>query len=165
MGKRISIEENMVARSLSKLQTPSSMIKEQVDPSKFQKNPQEIQTQQTIKSQPEKKSLGTLQTPSTYQGEPDPTTDEGMFEYLVRNTTANASRMAEQIGGRYGNIEKFAKDVLTSVPQTGGLIGWAPFQLMGQEPWETFLKGTLGHQQTFPISTKIKQISLKATWH
>jgi hypothetical protein len=67
--------------------------------------------------------------------------------------------VGEQILGRYGNIEKFGKDVLTNFPKSGGVIGWALSELMGPERWERMIKGTPGHQQMFPTSGQLKEAS------
>jgi hypothetical protein len=114
------------------------------------------------KPEPEQPKWGEFKTPTTYQGESDPTADEGIFSYVMRNAVSNASRVAEQIAGSYGNIEKFAKDSLASSPKIfGGPIGWAVSELMGPERWEKFVKGE-GHQM-FPTSEQLKEVSQKAT--
>jgi len=60
---------------------------------------------------------------------------------LVRNISALTSRVEEPVLGRYGNIEKFSKDVLSNLPQTGGVIGWALSELIGQDRWERMVRG------------------------
>jgi hypothetical protein len=126
---------------------------------------QEVQGQIKDQNTPAggKPQWGNFLTPTTFQGDPDPTEDEGIFSYLTRNITANASRIAEQIGGSYGNIEKFSKDILTSFPQSGGILGWAISELMGPERWERMIRGNPGQQQMLPTSEQLKEFSQKAT--
>ena len=79
--------------------------------------------------QAEKPQWGNFQSPLTFQGDEDPTSDENGLDYFIRNAATNASRVAEQVGGRYGNIEKFAKDTLSNIPQSGGILGLGNFRI------------------------------------
>lgn len=108
----------------------------------------------------EKPQWGNFQTPETYQGEPDPTKDESALGYITRNITSNASRLGEQILGRVGNLEKFGTDVLSSLPQAGGILGWAISELVGPEKWEKMVKGK---GPVFPTSEEIKEFSQSAS--
>ncbi len=71
--------------------------------------------------------------------------------------------MVEQSFGRFGNLEKSAKDILTNYPQTGGVIGKALSELVGPETWERIVKGPKDKQQILPTSENIKDLSEKAT--
>ena len=102
---------------------------------------------------------GNFQSPMTYQGPVDPTADEGMFDYLLRGATRLASRGVEQLLGSVGNAEKFAKDLLTNIPQTGGILGWAISEYIGQENWERLIRGNPGEQQNLPTSSALKSFS------
>lgn len=110
----------------------------------------------------EKPQWGNFLTPATYQGEPDPETDENTLGYLARNLVANTSRLGEQIAGRWGNIEKVGKDLLTSVPILGGPLGWAISELVGPEKWEQIVKGP-AKQQMLPTSEDLKKVSQDLT--
>lgn len=83
---------------------------------------------------------GDLQNPSTYQGEEDPTADEGVFDYVARNGISNILRLGEQMVGKYGNNEQFVKNTLASFPQIGGPVTYALSELVGAEKWEESLK-------------------------
>ena len=119
--------------------------------------------QDSEKPEKEKPQWGNFQSPNTYQGEQDLTADEDIFGYTIRNISANASRLGEQFLGRYGNMEKMGKDILTNYPKTGGVIGWALSELMGPERWERMVKGVPGRQQQLPTSQQLKEFSEKAT--
>jgi hypothetical protein len=142
----------------------------------------EMQDQE--KPEAQKPQWGIFQSPTTYQGEPDPTEDEDLLGYTVRNLSTNASRLGEQYFGRFGNVEKMGKDILTNFPQSAGVIGWALSKLMGQENWEKLVKGPedqsmalglvgqylpdlLGGEkekhQIFPTSKKLKEFSERET--
>lgn len=113
--------------------------------------------QDEMKPEGEKPNWGNFQSPATYQGEPDPTADEGTFEYIARNAAQYTSRVVEQIAGRYGNLEKFTKDTLVNSPKTGGIIGWAVSELIGPENWEKLIRGS--GQQLLPTSQQLKGAS------
>jgi hypothetical protein len=137
-------------------------------PSDFYESPAEQEEDEAIEGviqeeQPpeEKPQWGDFKTPETYQGEDDPTEDESTFGYLIRNISAHASRLGEQILGRYGNTEKMAKDILSNYPASGGLIGEALSELMGPERWEKLVKGRLG--QIAPTSEQLKEFSQEVT--
>lgn len=111
----------------------------------------------------EKPKWADFDSPETYQGEEDPTSEESTLGYIVRNIAANASRLGEQVLGRYGNIEKMGKDILANLPQAGGLLGYALSELMGPERWENMVKGQPGRQQIAPTSEMLKEFSETAT--
>lgn len=123
-------------------------------------NEDESDVQKNERPQPQ---WGNFQSPSTYQGEIDPTEEESTIGYLVRNLTQSASRIGEQIIGARGNVEKMGRDVLTNYPQAGGLLSWGLSELLGPEKWEKTVKGVDGKSQIFPTSENIKEISQKAT--
>jgi len=151
----------MVAPTWGSFQKPNQQLIDSEENEFQQEIPGEIKDQE--KPEAEKPQWGNFQSPQNYQGPIDPTADEGMFEYLTRNFVANASRVVEQVAGRYGNIEKFAKDTLTNVPQTGGIIGWAISELVGPEKWETMVRGMPGQQQLAPTSKQFKEASERIT--
>jgi len=111
----------------------------------------------------EKPKWGDFLSPETYQGDEDPTAGESTLGYIVRNIGANASRLAEQFFGRYGNLEKMGKDILTNMPQFGGLLGYAISELVGPENWERIVKGEPGRRQTFPTSENLKEMFQELT--
>lgn len=122
-----------------------------------------IEDQSPQKNEPVEFQWGNLQSPETYQGEPDLTADEGYLEYFSRQFVKGASRLGEQALGRFGNMEKFAKDILVSSPKTAGPIGWALSELLGPEKWETMVKGPKGKEQLLPTSQQFKQTSQELT--
>jgi hypothetical protein len=111
------------------------------------------------KPEAEKPQWGNFQTPTNYQKEPDPTVDEGFFDYAIRNALQYTSRGLEQIAGQYGNIEKFAKDTLANVPERGGFIGEAISEYIGKNRWERLVRGPPGQTQTHPTSAQLRQAS------
>lgn len=111
----------------------------------------------------EKPQWGNFDSPETYQGPIDPTAEESTFGYFVRNIAANASRLGEQVLGRYGNIEKMGKDILANMPSAGGLLGTALAELMGPERWERMVRGKEGQEQILPTSEQLKEFSKEAT--
>lgn len=124
--------------------------------------------QQPIQKQPEEaekkpQDWGNFQSPMTYQGPVDPTADEGMFDYLLRGSARFASRGAEQLLGSYGNLQTFAKDLLTNYPQTAGVMGWAMSEYLGPERWERLIRGRPGQDQNLPTSSELKKVSEEAT--
>jgi hypothetical protein len=163
----------MVEKSLSMLKTPSSYNSNdqqpEVDQQENKRNEldflnsedgqQEKNKQENFK-EPEKKSLGDLKTPETYQGQPDPEQEESTFGSLIRNISANASRLGEQYFGRQGNMEKMGKDILTNYPLSGGILGYALSELMGPERWERMVKGK---GQNLPTSEQLKETSQNIT--
>lgn len=115
------------------------------------------------KPEQEQPRWGDFKSPQTYQGPEDPKEDESGLEYFVRNASANASRVVEQVAGKYGNIEKFAKDTLSNIPQAGGVLGWAISELVGPEKWERMVRGPKGQEQILPTSKQLKESSEKLT--
>jgi len=144
----------MVAPSWDMFQSPS---KNQPDPkNEFSSQPV---SKDEEKPEGEKPDWGNFQDPMTYQGKVDPTEEESTFGYLARNISALGSRVGEQVLGRYGNIEKFAKDTLVNNPKSGGIFGWAMSELLGPERWEKMIKGQPGQQQMLPTSEQLKEAS------
>jgi len=150
----------MVAPSWGSFQKPDQSMQLSEEKEFDQESLGEIKDQE--KPQGEKPQWGNFQSPTTYQGPVDPTEDEGLFEWGLRNATANISRLGEQIAGRYGNIEKFAKDALVNFPKhAGGPVGWAISELVGPERWEKLIRGD--GRQNFPTSEQFKEASQAAT--
>lgn len=148
----------MVALSWESFRKPENLMEDQEEQIE-QEIPGGIQDE--IKPESQKPEWGNFRTPETYQGESDPTEDESWFEYIGRNGLANASRLVEQIAGKYGNIEKFAKDTLTNSPMAGGPVTWALSELMGPEKWERLVRGQKDRQQILPTSENLKELSGK----
>lgn len=140
----------------TQFQTPKEQLQDERISSPEEPEQKEI-------SQSKEFDWGDFQTPETYQGEIDPKEEESTMGYLARNSAAIGSRVVEQVLGRYGNIEKFGKDVLTKYPELGGLVGWALHELVGPERWEIMIKGPPGQQQMFPTSEQLKEASYKLT--
>jgi len=142
-----------------------SQEQEEQTPELMQQFQSDVSSTENEIEHPEQPSFewGDYQDPETYQGEPDPTEEEGTFEYLVRNITQNSSRLGEQYFGRHGNLEKFGKDILSNFPESGGLLGYGLQKLMGQERWERMVRGKPGQQQILPTSEQLKELSEKVT--
>ncbi len=151
----------MVTPQWGAFQKPHDTQQESLEQEYSQEVPGQIQDEETPEG--DKPQWGNFSSPQTYQGEPDPIEEEGIFNYLGRNFISNASRVVETIAGRAGNIEKFAKDTLTSLPQTGGIISWGLSKLMGPERWERLVKGPKDQQQQLPTSEMLKEASKAAT--
>lgn len=159
-GKRR--KKNMVAPSWGSFQKPSQGNPPSQPIQEFKEElPGELVDES--KQEPEQPKWGDFQSPMTYQGEPDPTADEDILGYTVRNIASNASRVGEQFLGRYGNIEKMGKDILSNAPKVGGILGWALSEILGPERWERMVKGDPGRQQILPTSDQLKEFSQKST--
>lgn len=147
---------DMVSPSWGNFQKPNQTnLMEAEEQELSQEIPGMVEDQE--KPESEKPNWGEFQSPMTYQGEPDPTADEGVFDWILRGATRTASRVAEQVGGRYGNLEKFAKDTLVNTPKMGGVIGWAISELVGPERWERLVRGTEGKETILPTSQDLKK--------
>lgn len=101
---------------------------------------------------------GNFLNPNTYQGKVEKE-QEGWIDYLARNLTANTSRVLEQLGGFYGNIESLGRGLLSKYPATGGLIGWGISELVGPEKWKQYV----GEGQILPTSEDFKKTSEEIT--
>lgn len=114
------------------------------------------------KSQPEKQdhSWGMFQTPTTYQGKEDPTEEESPLGYFGRVLTSNLARGTEAYLGRYGDVEKGVKTLLSKAPASMGLMGKAIQSMMGQEGWDRFI-GT--QNQILPTSEDVKKMTMAIT--
>lgn len=161
----------MVEPQWGSFKTPES-YKQEMDPNKefqeqgiLEEDSQEIPGGLKDEKQPEAEQpqWGSFKTPTTYQKPEDEPSDEGWFDYIGRNLLANSSRVVEQVAGRYGNVEKFAKDVLVNLPSTAGILGEAISSLMGQENWERMVRGPKGQEQMLPTSNQLKELSEKAS--
>ena len=148
----------MVAPAWGTFQKPNSQVNE-LEQEYSQEAPGQVADAKTPEG--EKPQWGNFKSPSTFQGEPDPLEDESNFGWALRNFTANASRIGEQIAGFRGNVEKFAKDTLVSFPHTGGIIGSAVHELIGPEKWEKLIRGE--GKQMLPTSEQLKEASQAAT--
>lgn len=143
---------------------PSSMMQQEEDEQEKeykQEVPGKIKDEK--KPEAEKPQWGNFQSPTTYQGEPDPTADEGWLEYFLRGAARTTSRISEQALGAAGNVEKTIKDLIVNSPKyvAGPIIG-AIAEYMGQEKWENML--TAGApRQIYPTSSTLKEFSEKAT--
>ena len=164
---------NEVAESLTRnestpqwgsFQTPQSANQHtQNQPNKNQKPSAQI-SKEDLEPQAEKPQWGNFKSPETYQGEDDPNSDEPWFDWSIRNATQYASRIAELALGRYGDIEKIGKELLTSNPlMAGGVASWAISELVGPEKWERMVKGPKGQEQQLPTSQQLQQFSEQAT--
>lgn len=142
----------MVAPAWGSFQKPNQEM-EQAEEQEFdQEVPGDIQDQE--KPEGEKPDWGNFQNSSTYQGEPDPNADESFLGTLVRDVSRSASRIAEQVAGRFGNIEKFTKDIVSNNPKSAGVVGWALSELIGPEKWKKLVRGD---GQLLPTSAQFKQ--------
>lgn len=106
----------------------------------------------------QKENWGDFQSPMTYQGSVDPTADEGMFDYLLRGRARLSSRIAEQILGAPGNIEKFVRNILPKFPEADRFLEKSISEYIGPENSKKFMD--FG-QQIFPTSTDLKKESNK----
>lgn len=131
-------------------------------------SPENIQSQSKIEpiqqesqeKEPENFQWGNYDSPDTYQGELN-ANEEDNLQWLVRNITANASRLGEQIVGLPGNLEQMGKDILTNMPSTGGILGYSIEKLVGPEKWKQIVNGSpeLKGSQIFPQSKQVKKAS------
>lgn len=151
----------MVAPQWGTFQKPNRTMELEEQQEMQQEIPGGIEDQE--RPEAEKPQWGNFDTPSTYQGEPDPIAEESTLGYFTRNILTNASRVGEQILGKYGNTEKMTKDVLSNFPVSGGLLGLAISELVGPEKWEKMVKGETGQQQILPTSAQLKEMSVKGT--
>ncbi len=103
---------------------------------------------------------GGFKDTETYQGEADPTSDESTYGYIVRNLSANASRLAEISLGKYGDVEAVGKSILTNFPQSAGVLGHALSQWLGPERWKQLIEGK---GQNLPTSSQLKELSETVT--
>lgn len=146
----------MVAPSWESFQTP------QTEEGLLPPTPEEESIQQAPEGK--KPEWGDFLSPETYQGEEDPTADEDTLQYIIRNTTANASRIAEQALGSVGNLQKGKKELGIEPPSVSDLVNWSMGQLIGKERWEK-----LGYEEVmknlppmvpqFPTSQEFKEFS------
>lgn len=149
----------MVAPAWGTFEKPVTERKE-LNQEYAQESPGQIKDQKLPEG--EKPQWGNFQTPTTFQGDPDPTADESTMDWLTRNRIANSSRIAEVVVGGLGNTEKFAKDLLVSMPMSGGVVGWAVSKLMGPERWKQLVEGSPNRRnQVFPTSEELKDLSYK----
>jgi hypothetical protein len=158
-GKRR--KKDMVAPQWGTFQRPQQRINREEENYQKQELAQEIPGKLKDDRNPEgeKPQWGNFKSPSTYQGEPDPNADESFLQYLARQATTMSSRIIEQGLGRYGNVEKFAKSALLHNPETGGTIGSAMSELLGQDNWERLIMGPGVPQQMFPTSQQFREAS------
>lgn len=138
-----------------------NFLKKNIENENDQEISGEIKDEELTKA--EKPDWGNFQSPSTFQGEPDPTADEDMFQYLLRGGARTASRLFEQATGSVGNIEKLIKNTLSNLPKTDPVLGWAISELVGADRWSEMIKGRPGEEQMYPTSQQIKNISQKLT--
>lgn len=137
---------------------PAASAAQQQSASPFSQNNQDEEEKEDKKA-----DWGSFQDPMTYQGPVDPTADEGMFDYLMRGKVRLDSRIAEQVLGAVGNVEKFSRDILSKVPAAGGLLPWAISEYLGPERWQNLIKGEKSDKQTFPTSSDFKEVSKKVS--
>lgn len=146
------------------------MVAPQYSWEQFQ-SPQKTQIQSDIQEaeqeksqQPETKSYnwGDFLSTSTYQGPIDPTADEDNFGYLARNLSANVSRLGEQGIEAPGNIKSFIQNIISKVPETSGLLGYALHELMGTERFNNLVFGEGNPEMTgfqLPHAGQTRKIS------
>ncbi len=146
----------MVAPSWEAFQSPN-------DENQERKQQQSTISQQENNQSTQKPDWGNFQDPNSYQGKIDPTQEESTVGYLARNVAALGSRLGEQVLGRYGNTEKFGKDLLSNYPVAGGVLAWGLSELMGKDRWERLIKGPPGQQQVAPTSSQLKETSQELT--
>lgn len=100
-------------------------------------------------------------TPSTYQGEPDPTQDESWYGYLLRNVAANTSRIGEQVVGLPGNLEKFGAQANKELMDNP--IMNAVSELLGMDKYMDLIKPQNEYNPLLPTSEDIKKFSIEKT--
>src|ERR1700683_1024411 len=149
----------VTAQSWDKFQKPSQIKPESQGIPKTN----EASFEEEENPEPEQVQWGEFQSPETYQGPIDPTAEESTAGWLVRNIASNASRLGEQVLGKYGNIEKMGKNILSSFPEAGGLLGKAVYELIGPEKWEQMVRGPNPEKQIFPTSQELREVSEKGT--
>lgn len=133
----------------------------QQEQEKSQQNP----PQQPQQKSPKQGDWGDYQSPMTYQGPRDDNADEGLLDYLLRGKVRLESRVAEQVLGLPGNIEKLANDFVSNipgVPQTKDFIHKAVSELIGPENVKKIMEGPLG-KPLFAPSSEFKKKSEELT--
>lgn len=108
-------------------------------------------------------SWGDFQTPSTYQGKPDPTEGENGFETIARNIYSNVARAKEAAGGSLGDLEKFIRKGIAKYPGIGGGVTKAIETLMGKERFQKMLTGEKGDFTFLPTTEQGRQMEEKIT--
>jgi hypothetical protein len=146
----------MVAPQWGSFQKPDRKQEEQLEDLKLRQKETSLSDEENTEEK--KPQWGDFKTPDTYQGEIDSQADEGFFKPLLDYTIIGASRLGEQLAGRYGNIEKFAKDTLVNLPTTGGILGYAISELVGPDNWRKLIQGPGEPQQYLPTSQNIKDL-------
>jgi hypothetical protein len=109
--------------------------------------PQDVQpVEQQATSTP---SWDQFQTTNTYQGEPDPTSNESSWGYLTRLAVSNLARGTEHFLGKHGDIEAAGRKLLPKGSM--GLLGDSLLEMMGRDsflPTSEELKQNI----TFPLT-------------
>lgn len=163
MGSRERRKKNMVAPEWGSFQNPEQVnFREnnyQQEESQEQEFKEELPGEMRDEQEPEgeKPEWGDFQSPETYQGEPDPSEDEGILKFIGRNAFSNAARVVERIGGGVGDTEKFLKDVVANVPSKGGFLAEAISEYIGKDRWERMVRGMPGKEEIFPTSEHFKK--------
>src|SRR5271170_3037414 len=146
MGSEERGQKNMVMPSWDSFQSPPGS--QEPPPRELQKTAQE----ENADSTPKQNDWGNFQSPMTYQGPVDPTSDEGMFDYLLRGTARIGSRAGEQALGAIGNIEKLIKEGLSWAIADSGYLGS-----------ERLAHSNKGLPNLHPTSSQLKEMSEKGT--
>jgi len=115
-----------------------------------------ISTKNSPKNQ--KENWEDFQSPMTYQGPIDPNADESLFDYLLRGRARISSRIAEQVLGAPGNIEKFVRNILPKFPEADRFLEESISKYIGSENAKKFMD--FG-QQIFAPSSVLKKESNK----
>jgi hypothetical protein len=106
-------------------------------------------------------------SPSTYQGPPDPSADEETFDYFSRNFISSASRFAERLAGKYGDVEFFVKDHLSNLSEGKSFLGKGDNLIaqaikgwIGKEHWDNLIWGRGNRDKTIsPTSPDLQQLT------
>ena len=147
----------------------TNMSWEQITPQSSENISQDNSIQQNEQNQ--SLSWGQFETPTTYQGTPDPTEDENTFEYLLRLGVSNTARGAESYAGRTGDIESFGRKM---IPKEDTWIGKAMRALMPKGRWDEMVnmlegkaakpkEGGMNEGTLFPTSRHLKKFTEAAT--
>lgn len=107
-------------------------------------------------------SWGNFQNTSTYQGEPDPTAEEGFFGTLARNLYSNVARGREAILGKFGDVEQLARKGIAKFPQITP-ISYVAEQMLGKEKWNDLVLGKNRDAGILATTQDLKKLEKKFT--
>ena len=80
-------------------------------------------------------------TMDLYGNEINENENENIFKYLTRNAISGAAKVAAGIGGKFGDMQEFAEELLIGAPYSGGIMSKSFEQLLGKDRWRDYVLG------------------------